>query len=262
MTGALLLLAAAAVFVASALAWTGRWRSWSRRVFTGPLPLPITLLPGIGFALVGAGLYELGVPAGPLTPLFIIFLALFVIYFWAPAWWGPAWFREEQRAGVGPDLSDPATALSYAGADLEARGRRQPRRRGRRFGDREPIRRWKATWIEHEDGGEKPHALGRAGATEGRLELYDDGLAFRASEIESRIRGDATAVAVSREEFSTARVVPAGSGPDGPEAPSIRAPARRSRGLMDRCAVRTVPVRGQLGQAQGARNKQDPRSGW
>ena len=108
MIGALVLVVAA-VLVASALAWTGRWRSWSRRVFTGPLPLPITLLPEIGFALFGAGLYELGVPAGPLTPLFVIFLTLFVIYLWAPSWWGPGWFREEQ--GVWRLVSSSAVAL-------------------------------------------------------------------------------------------------------------------------------------------------------
>ena len=233
MTGALVLLAAAAVFVASALAWTGRWRSWSRRVFTGPLPLPITLLPGIGFALVAAGLYELGVPAGPLIPLFLVFLALFVIYLWAPSWWGPAWFREERRAGVGPDLSDPATALSYAALTSKPAGADSRAAVAERFGDREPIRRWKATWIEHEDGGSKPHALGRAGATEGRLELYDDGLAFRASGLEDRMRGDATAVAVSREEFSTARVVPAGSGPDGQKRPRQGARSAFARLVVD-----------------------------
>ena len=118
-------------------------------------------------------------------------------------------------------------------AHLEARGRRQPAAVAERFGGREPIRRWKATWIEHENGGEKPHALGRAGATDGRLELYDDGLAFRASGIEDRMRRDATAVAISREEFGTARVVPAGAGPDGQKRPRHGARSAFARLVVD-----------------------------
>ena len=63
MTGALLLISGAAILAVSALAWTGRWRSWHRQVLTGPLPAPITLLPGVGLALVGAGLYGSARPA-------------------------------------------------------------------------------------------------------------------------------------------------------------------------------------------------------
>jgi hypothetical protein len=233
MTGALSLLAAAVMLVASALAWTGRWRAWSRRVFTGPLPLPITLLPGLGLALIGAGLYEFGIPAGPLTPLLLGFLALFVLYLWAPSWWGPAWFREEQRRGIEPDLSDPATALSYGALTSKPAGADSRAAVAERFGGREPIRRWRATWIEHENGGEKPHALGRAGATEGRLELYDDGLAFRASGIEDRMRREATAVAISRGEFGAARVVPAGAGPDGRKRPRHAARSAFARLVVD-----------------------------
>ena len=102
-----------------------------------------------------------------------------------------------------------------------------------RFGGREPIRRWKATWIEHENGGDKPHALGRAGATDGRLELYDDGLAFRASGLEDRLRREATAVAIGRDEFGAARVVPAGAGPDGRKRPRHGARSAFARLVVD-----------------------------
>jgi hypothetical protein len=55
MTGVLLLIGGAAILAVSALAWTGRWRSWHRQVLTGPLPAPITLYPGVGFALSAPG---------------------------------------------------------------------------------------------------------------------------------------------------------------------------------------------------------------
>ena len=160
MAGPFALLAAAILLAVAALAWTGRWRSWSRQVFTGPLPLPITLVPGLGLALVAAGLYELGVPVGPLTPLVLGFLALFVLYLWAPDWWGPEWLREQRRQGIAPDLADPLTALSYAAVTPAPAGSAAVV--AERFAGREPIRRWNATLIEHEDGGPKPHAFARA----------------------------------------------------------------------------------------------------
>lgn len=197
MTGALALLAAALLLGAAALAWSGRWRGWSRRVFTGPLPLPITLVPGLGIALVGAGPYELGVPLAATAPFFVAFLALNALYLWAPAWWGPRWFRDERRDGIRPDLGDTATALSFAALTGTPAEGRSAAAVAQRFGGRDPLERWHATWVEHEDGGEKPHALGRAGATQGRLELYDDGLAFRAIGLEDELRVDWPALGIT-----------------------------------------------------------------
>ena len=231
MVSALLLAAGVALLGASALAWTGRWRTWSRRVFTGPLPLPISLLPGLGLALVGTGLYELGAPMGVAAPFFVAFLALFVVYVWAPGWWGPAWYREERSKGVRPDLTDPATALSYAA--LTRPSERSSEAVEQRFRGREPLERWNATWVEDENGGSKPHALGRAGATQGKLELYRDGLAFRAIGLEDSLRGHATAVAIDRGEFDAARVVPAGAGPDGRKRPRHGARSAFARLVVD-----------------------------
>jgi hypothetical protein len=228
---AVLIAAGAALLGASALAWTGRWRAWSRRVFTGPLPLPISLLPGLGLALVGTGLYELGAPMGAAAPFFVAFLALFVLYVWAPSWWGPAWYREERARGVEPDLTDPATALSYAA--LTSPAERSTAAVAERFARSEPLERWNATWVEDENGGAKPHALGRAGATQGKLELYRDGLAFRAIGLEDSLRGHATAVAIDRGEFGTARVVPPGAGPDGRKRPRHGARSAFARLVVD-----------------------------
>ena len=231
MVGALLLVAAAVLLGASALAWTGRWRAWSRRIFTGPLPLPISLLPGLGLALIGAGLYELGAPMGVAAPFFVAFLALFALYVWAPPWWGPAWYREERERGVEPDLSDPATALSYAALTRPAE--RSTAAVAQRFAGHAPLERWNATWVEHENGGAKPHGLGRAGATQGKLELYRDGLAFRAVGLEDNLRGHATALAIDRAEFDAARVVPAGAGPDGRKRPRHGARSAFARLVVD-----------------------------
>jgi hypothetical protein len=231
MAGVLLLAVAAALLAASALAWTGRWRTWSRRVLTGPLPMPISLLPGLGLAAGAAGLYELGAPLAVAAPFFVAFLALFVLYVWAPPWWGPAWYRKEREKGVSPDLSDPATALSYAALTKPAE--RSSAAVEQRFAGGEPLERWSATWVEDEDGGDKPHALGRAGATQGKLELYREGLAFRAIGLEDSLRGQATAVAIDRDEFDAARVVPAGAGPDGRKRPRHGARSAFARLVVD-----------------------------
>jgi hypothetical protein len=233
MTGVLLLIVAAGMLGAFALAWTGRWRTWSRRVLTGPLPMPITLLPGLGLAFVASGLYELGAPLGVAAPFFVAFLLCFVLYLWAPDWWGPRWMKEERRDGIQPDLSDPATALSYAGLTRTPGEASSSAAVAERFGDREPLERWNATWIELEEGGEKAHALARAGATQGKLELYENGLAFRAIGLEDSLRGRATALAVARGEFGAARVVPAGAGADGRKRPRHGARSAFARLVVD-----------------------------
>jgi hypothetical protein len=232
MTGVLALAVGAGLLGAAALAWTGRWRSWSRQVLTGPLPVPITLLPGLGLAFTAAGIYELGAPLGVTMPFAVVFVALLVMYMWAPPWWGPRWFREQRRDGFQPDLLDPATALSYALLAPTPEGSSRAAI-AERFGQQEPLERWNAAWVVHEEGGAKPHALGRAGATQGRLELYLDGLAFRAIGIEDRLRGGATAVAIDRSAFAQARVVPAGAGPDGRKRPRRGARSAFARLVVD-----------------------------
>jgi hypothetical protein len=233
MTGVLLLIVAAGILAASALAWTGRWRSWSRRVLTGPLPMPITLLPGLGLALVASGLYELGAPMAVAAPFFVAFLLSFVVYLWAPDWWGPRWLKEEREEGIQPDVGDPLTALSYSALTRTPDAARSTSAVAERFGAAQPLERWNATWIEHEEGGEKVHALARPGATQGKLELYENGLAFRAIGLEDSLRGEATAVAVDRSEFGAARVVPAGAGPDGRKRPRAGARSAFKRLVVD-----------------------------
>lgn len=233
--GVLALIAGAACIGAAALAWTGRWRRWSRRTATGPLPLPITLLPGIGFALAGAGLWYLDV-AKPLATLGLLaLLAAIGLYLSAPQWWGPRWFREERERGVDPDLSDTLTALTYASGGRPAPGESSAEVLAGLVGDREPLERWGGIWIDAEgpDAGPAPHRLTRAGTTQVRLELFDDALAMKAVGLEDRLRGHATVGVIDRASFRAARVVPAGAGPDGVKRPGAGPRSLRARLVVD-----------------------------
>lgn len=214
MTSALLLCTGMSCLAAAALAWSGRWRVWSRRVTTGPLPLPITILPGLGFGALGAGLHEAGVRSDATSLLFLPMVAGLVLYFWAPDWWGPKWLREERARGPQPDLSDPATALSFVALTsgppaVTSVGDGGVGRVG------EPLARWNATWLDDSLGTEKPHGLGRAGAMGGRLVLHADGLVFESHGVEDRLRGGGTRLGIGRDEVLRARVVAAGADADG-----------------------------------------------
>jgi hypothetical protein len=213
MTAALLLLVGIACLAAAALAWSGRWRAWSRRFPLGPLAVPITIVPGVGFAAIGAALYELSGQSVVTALCFAALVAGLVLNFWAPEWFGPRWLRRERARDPGPDLADPGTAASYVA--LTPRARASERQAREAFGDGEPVERWRATWVQDEGATERPHALARPGATQGRLELHPDGLAFSALDVEDRLRGHTTGALVSREDFRGARVVPRGAGPDG-----------------------------------------------
>ena len=233
MTGVLLLIAAAGALGASALAWTGRWRSWHRQVLTGPLPAPITLLPGLGLALAGAGLYELGAPPAVGVPCLLGLLALLILYWWAPSWWGPRWLKEERRDGIQPDLDDPLTALSVAALAPPRPDARSSAALADHLRDRTPLEGWRATWVQHEEGGAKPHAFGVAGMVAGKLELYEDALAFRASGFEDRMRREPTVVVIGHDAFAGARTVPAGAGPDGVKRPRTGPRSVYSRLVVD-----------------------------
>ena len=239
MTGALLLLAAAAVFVASALAWPGRWRSWSRRVHR-PLPLPITLLPGIGFALSAPGStnWACRPAADALHHLLGAVRDLSLGARMVRARLVP----QGQRAGVGPDLSDPAGAERRA--DLEARGRRQPRRRGRAVPPRaHPALEGDLDRARTAARSRTPSAVPEPPRAAWSCTTTGSRSAPRGSR--TVCVGKTTAVAVSRgvQHRPSFRPAPA---PTARSAPSGRPlGVRAARG---RHAVRAIPVRGQLGK--------------
>jgi hypothetical protein len=232
MTGALLLIAGVVMLGIAALAWSGRWRSWSRRFLIGPTML-VTLIPGLGIGLVGGGLADATGSDGPGVVALLGLVAGAVLFFWSPEWFGPRWLRDERRAGIQPDLSDPLTALSFAALTSTPAAARSTSHVAEHF-DGPPEERWNATWVQHEDGGKAPHALARAGAVQGKLELYADGLAFRAIGLEDQLRGAPTVLTVPHDDLRDARVVPPGAGPDG-----VRRPGHGPRSAFARLVVDT-----------------------
>jgi hypothetical protein len=209
-------LVGAAFLVASFRAWTGRWRSWSRRFGSRQGAAPITLYPALGAMALIAGLDTMGV-AVP-TPIGVVcLLALFVawaFYFVTPKWWGPRWYRQRNRAAP-PDLSDPLTAVAYTAVAATDAPDQQPEHMEppEEFGA--VLTSWRASWIAGDESGPAAHGLTHAGAIEGTLHLQERGLAFTSSRTEDLLRGEATGEAITASSVQGVRVVPRGAGPDG-----------------------------------------------
>lgn len=243
--GLLFLAIGAAFGVAALLAWTGRWRRWSRQ-FIWMLPAPVTFFPASAPFFVAIALDYLGVlsaesPVGGVA-LLLLFAGL-VLGFWAPDWWGPRWLREEnkeRKAGrVTPDLQDPLTAVTSLPFTEDPGPRSSAAHVARRFGGQAALERWGAGWIVDPESGEKPHAFSTPGAVAGKLELYTDGLGFSAMRLEDRLRDSLTFVAVEADEIRAAWAVPPGTGPDGRKRGSSDATSFLARRIVPRLVVDT-----------------------
>jgi hypothetical protein len=190
--------AGVAVLAASAAAWAGRWRGWTRTFITAHLPVPLTILPAFGLLLIAFGLHDAGPFPGSSAlagAALVTALVAAVLAVWNPPWFGPAWFRDLKTSGpVDPDLSDPLTASTYAlsRTDVDARGPV-----AERFGDGPPLHAWRVSLV---DGG------ARVG---GHLELHRTGLAFYPNELEARMRQDPLAVVLESKDIAAVRVVSA-----------------------------------------------------
>jgi hypothetical protein len=230
LAGAALILLAVACLAGSALAWTGRWRAWARRFPTFFVFTPLGFVPAFGLMLLAAGLILVGAgePSSPAVAIvFVLAFPLLVLDFIAPKWFAPPWLQAERREhGVQADLTDPLTAVAYAavGASEDDRPRSTATVRSR-FRGADPLARWKAAWVFGDEQGAGPHGLARAGVTEGRLWLYDDGLAFSAGTIEDVLGDGKRTAVIAREDVTGVRTVPARAGADGRPAPG---PAARS----------------------------------
>jgi hypothetical protein len=230
-----LLLFGLACLVVSALAWSGRWRSWASRFLTMNVVTPLGFLPGLGLLAIVISLLLLDAaePSSAAVAIpSVIGIALMVLDFIGPKWFAPPWLRRERAeyGGVRPDVSDPATALTYgAVAATEAGAPRSSDAVRRRFRGADPLAQWKAAWVHGQEDGPKPHGLGRAGVTEGRLWLYEQGLAFASGRIEDALRGDTSTAVIARDAVRGARTVPPRAGADGePQAgPAARSLFRR-----------------------------------
>jgi hypothetical protein len=203
----------------SAMAWTGRWRSWSRQVILGLFPLPLGLLPAVAAICLLVGLDEAGAvssngPAGGIAVL-VMFGGL-ILTFWGPRWFGPRWYREQDSAfrGAKPspenlDLSDAPTALAYGAVQPDEPRKLLPERfRGK------PINSWRGTLVERDEPGMR-NAMARNGRVEGRLSLYEAGVTFAAEGLPTKLERAPEPILLDADELLDVRVVKAGAGPDG-----------------------------------------------
>jgi hypothetical protein len=209
--GIVLIALAVLLAVGSAMAWTGRWRSWTGDLILGPLPAPITMMPALSLFLLAIGLNLAGVlssgsPLGGLAVLAAI--AGIVLYLWHPRWWGPRWYREAERP-FAPNLKDPLTATALAASGPAPRRKPLPSQfRGR------PLDSWRGNFVERDEKGMR-HGLARSGKVEGRLNLYEAGVTFVAEGLATRLEEPRDPIVVPAEEMLDVRVVAAGAGPDG-----------------------------------------------
>lgn len=218
MTGLLLLALALVLAVASGLAWTGRWRAWSRSAFWGTMPLH--LCPAFAIALAFAGLDELldgEVPAAfgllLLFALVLGFLGFLGLVWRVPAWTTPRWYREADRS---LDITnDPLAALTYLGA---ARGTpTQSEAVGTAPFDGQPETfRWGANWVHDPSATKVDHMLAGVGAVSGRLVGFPEGVAFVALASEERLREQGPiAISLDRTDLRRVGTVPPGADASG-----------------------------------------------
>jgi hypothetical protein len=214
------------VLAGSWMCWTGRWRTWSKQVTMGNMP--ITMVPALGAFLVLFGVAMLlpRVPGALLGMVaFVVAFAGMVLFFWGPSWYGPRWYRERDQTY---DLSVPINAAIAASVSTEPPEVSEAAARSR-VGYREPDARWRAHLISDDYG--RPSAMQRIGVVRGHLLLYPDAVVFAADVREDRMRGSAVVELIRAEEIVGVRRVPAGSRPDGeragPDLPSRVMPRLR-----------------------------------
>jgi hypothetical protein len=95
-------------------AWTGTWRRWA--AWDGPpaYNIPITVIPGLGLAMIAAGFaYEdIGRPVVDIVGA-VGMLGGLGLSFARPRWWGPRWYRRRREHDeVRLDLAISANVLA------------------------------------------------------------------------------------------------------------------------------------------------------
>lgn len=180
---------------ASAAAWRGMWRGWTRTVVTAHLPVPLTILPALGTLLIALSIHEAGAFTGSAVLVGAALVAALlapILAVWNPSWFGPAWYRELKASGkpIEPDLSDPLTAATDALTRSDVNGRTPV---AKRFGESRPLARWRVSLLHHST---------KVG---GYLELHPVGIAFYPNHLEARMRSQPFAIMLRIEEVSAVR---------------------------------------------------------
>lgn len=222
MTALLVGLVSAALLVAAALAWSGRWRAWARQqlMFTFPLHMyPALGLTGLiavaNERLDGRVHASMSLLA---VPILILGAVGVIAVFWrAPRWAVPTWYHDEAERE--PDLSDPATAVLTAIGQVETRQPSMSRiALDQAIEGQHRSLRWQANWI-HDPSPEATLAHGASagyGAIGGHLAGYESGLGFTAVFTEVGVLGSASdAMFIPAQEMEAVWTVGRSAGVDG-----------------------------------------------
>ena len=203
---------------ASALAWTGRWRSWSRSAFWATMPLH--LYPALAIFLAFAGVDELldgEVPAafGLLLLVALVLGALgFLGLVWrVPSWTTPRWYRDADRS---LDITnDPLAALAHVAAGRGTPAESEHVATAGFDGQPETFR-WGANWVHDPSATKVDHALAGVGTVSGRLIGFPEGVAFVALAAEERLREQGPiALTFNQVDLREVGTVPPGADADG-----------------------------------------------
>ena len=200
-TGVIGIVAGVALLVASAAAWSGRWRSWARRFPVGVLGAPLGVFPAAGATLLVGGLAATGAISETSPLAFVAALVVVAglgLSLWSPPWFGPRWYREDPKQ-LAPDLADPTTAVAWAASH------RAPAAPATSLDGREPLDVLSATWFAGDAAAAALPGLGAGTDVGGKLELHRDGLVFRAGKWDAKARQAATVVEVPAATIRGAR---------------------------------------------------------
>lgn len=200
-TGLVAIVLGVALLVASAAAWTGRWRTWARQFPIGLLASPLGMFPAAGVTFLVGGLAAAdAIPdTSPLVFVaLVIVVAGLVLSFWSPPWFGPAWYRESPKL-TDPDFADPATATAWAASH------RAPAAPATALDCDQPLDVLSATWFAGARAAQALPGLGAGSDVGGKLELHREGLVFRAGKWDAKARQAATVIEVPAATIRSAR---------------------------------------------------------
>ncbi len=235
LAGILALVMSAMCLVGAVLAWSGRWRSWTRKFLWSLGAMPITLLPGLAAGSLAGGLASLGVISSSSAfgaACLAVLAAGVLLWIVTPRGWGPRWFRERDRSAP-PDLGDPATAVAVAAVRATAPTDERPARSRAPVALGPPLKRWRGSWIAGPETDPAAHGLTHAGAVEGHLELHREAVSFVAYRVEDLLREVPTVMTIMASDLRAVRVVPRGAGADGRPAPAAGPRSLFSRLVLD-----------------------------